>query len=99
MWNAQSTLTEHDFVSSFIKGLKGELRSMVKTMMPATVKQVVEKARFQELALEAIFRNYELQPNGSIESIQQIEGASKAVNYVEQEFKEKLELDRAVVTL
>lgn len=67
-------------------------------MMPATMKQVVEKARFQELALEAIFRKHELQPNGSTETSQQIEGAFKATNHVEQEFEEKLKFDRPVVT-
>jgi len=38
MWNAQPTLIDQHFVSSFISGLKDELRSMVKIMMPTTVR-------------------------------------------------------------
>lgn len=45
-------LSQH-FVSSFFSGLKDELRSMVKMMMPTTVRQAAEKARLQELTLEA----------------------------------------------
>ena len=46
MSNAQPTLTNQYFVSSFIRGLKDELRSVVKMMMPTTVRQAIEKARF-----------------------------------------------------
>lgn len=56
MWNAQPTLTDQYFVSSFISGLKDELRSMVKMMMPTTVRQAIEKARLQELTLEVVFK-------------------------------------------
>jgi len=56
MWNAQPTLTDQYFVSSFISGLKDELRSMVKMMMLMTIRQVAEKARLQKLTLEAIFK-------------------------------------------
>ena len=94
----QPSLTEWYFVSSFISGLKDELRSIVKKMMPATVKQVAKKTRFQERALKAIFRKQGLQPNEFTESSQQIKGVSKAANYAQQEFEEKLELDQPVVT-
>ena len=94
----QPTLTERYFVSNFISGLKDELRLMVKMMMPATVKEAAEKARLQELALEAIFRKHGLQPNESMESSKQIEGASKVANYDQQESKKNLELDRPIIT-
>ena len=45
MWNMQPTLTDKYFVPSFISGLKDELRSMVKMMMPTIVRQVAKKAR------------------------------------------------------
>ena len=61
MLNAQPALTEQYFVSSFISNLKDQLRPMVKMMQIATVKQVAEKARLQELALEAIFRKHKIQ--------------------------------------
>ena len=35
IWNVQPTLTYHYFVSSFISGLKDELRPIVKMMQPA----------------------------------------------------------------
>ena len=57
MWNAQPSLIEQYFVSSFISGLKDELRSMVKMMMPSTIRQAAKNARLQELTLEAIYRN------------------------------------------
>ena len=43
-------------MSSFISGLKDELRSMVKIMVPTMVRQATEKARLQELTLEAIYK-------------------------------------------
>ena len=61
-------------------------------MIPATVKEATEKARLQELTLEAIFKKHGLQPNGSTKSSKQIEGASKAANYDQQESEENLEL-------
>jgi len=54
-------LTEQYFVSTFISGLKDELRPTVKLMQPATIKQAAEKARLQELAMEAIFRKHKIQ--------------------------------------
>ena len=66
MLNSQPILTDHYFVSSFISGLKDELRPIVKMMQFATDKQAAEKAKLQELTLEAIFNNYtiatEIQP-------------------------------------
>lgn len=62
MLNSHPTLTEAFFVSRLISGLNEELWSMVKMMYPVTVKQAAEKARLQELALEAIFRKHKLQP-------------------------------------
>ena len=56
LWTIQPHLTEQYFVSNFVSGLKGELRSMVKMMLLASVRQAAEKARLQELTLEAIFR-------------------------------------------
>lgn len=98
MWGAQPTLTEHYFASRFVSGLKDKLKLTVKMMMPANMKEAAEKTRLQELALEAIFKKHGLQPNGSTESSQQIEGASKAASYDQQESKENLELDQPVVT-
>ena len=86
------------FLSRFVSGLKDKLRLMVKMMMPAIGKEAAKKARFQELALESIFRKHELYPNKSTEGRQQIEGASKAANHVEHESEEKLELDWPIVT-
>ena len=55
MWNAQPYLTKQYFASNFVNGLRGELWSMVKIMLPTTVRQAAEKAKLQELTLEAIF--------------------------------------------
>lgn len=43
-------------MSRFISRLKDEVRSMVKMMMPTTVRQVTEMARLQELTLEVIYK-------------------------------------------
>ena len=43
-------------MSGFISDLKDELKSMVKMTMPTTVREAAEKARLQELTLEAIFK-------------------------------------------
>jgi len=50
------------------------------------------------LAPEAIYRKHGLPPKNHLKSSQQIERPAKATNQVEQESKEKLELDRPVVT-
>ena len=60
MMNAYPALTENYFVPSFISRLNDELRPIVKMMQPVTVKQVVEKARLQEMALEAIFKRHQI---------------------------------------
>lgn len=56
IWMAQPSLTEPYFVSSFFSGWKDELRSMVKMMMPSSVKQAAENTRLQELTLKAIVK-------------------------------------------
>jgi len=61
MFNFRPTLNESYFVLRFINGLNNELRPIVKMMHHAMVKQAVEKARPQELALETIFRKHGLQ--------------------------------------
>ena len=38
LWTVHPHLTEQYFVSNFVSGLKGELRSMVKMMLPASVR-------------------------------------------------------------
>ena len=38
MWNAQPCLIEQYFVSNFVSNLRGELRSIVKMMLPTTVR-------------------------------------------------------------
>ncbi|XP_052201138.1 uncharacterized protein LOC127807380 [Diospyros lotus] len=53
---AHPSLSETYFVSSFISGLKDDMRSVVKMLAPATVKQAAEKARLQELTWEAVFK-------------------------------------------
>ena len=68
MLNSHPTLIESCFVSNFIRGLKDELRSIVKMMRLATVKQAAEKARLQELALEAIYRKHNLPPKSYLKS-------------------------------
>ena len=65
MWSAQLTLMEHYFVSSFISGLKDDMRPMVMMMMPTTVKQATEEARLQELTLEVIFKKHKVVPRTS----------------------------------
>ena len=55
IWNAQPYLTKQYFISNFVSGLKGELQSMVKMMLPTIMRQATEKAKLQELTLEAIF--------------------------------------------
>ena len=45
-------------MSSFINRLNDELRPTIKILQLATIKQVVEKAQLQELALEAIFKKH-----------------------------------------
>ena len=62
MFNFRPTLNESYFVLRFINGLNNELRPTVKMMHPATIKRVAEKARLQELVMEAIFRKHGLQP-------------------------------------
>ena len=98
MFNFHPTLNKSYFVSNFIRGLKDELRFTVKMMSTAMVKQVTEKARLQELALEAICRKHGLQPRSSSISSQQIESTSMAANQVMQESEEKSEVDQSVVT-
>jgi len=62
----QPRLTKQYLVSSFIRGLNEELRLMMKMMMQTSVRQAAEKARLQELTLEAIYNKYtiatEIQP-------------------------------------
>ena len=60
MMNAHPTLTEDYFISSFINGLNDELRVVVKMMQHVTIKQAIEKARLQEMALEAIFKRHHI---------------------------------------
>jgi len=79
MWNSQPTLTEQYFVTSFISGLKDELRPVIKMMMPSTVKQAADKARLQELALEAIFKKHNVLPSPSPPTSQPMGGNSWAV--------------------
>ena len=78
MWRSQPTLMEHYFVSSFISGLKDELRPIVKMMQPATVRQAAEKARLQELALEAIFKKHKVLLEQSPSTSQLLGGNSRA---------------------
>lgn len=46
-------LNETHFLSSFIRALKEEIRFVVKLFKPTTMKVAIEKARMQELAIEA----------------------------------------------
>ena len=62
----QPGLTEQYLVSIFISGLREELRSMVKIMTPTFVKQAMERARLQELTLEAIFKKHKIPYKPSI---------------------------------
>ena len=62
MLNSHPTMNESHFVLKFINGLNDSLRPMVKMMCPATVQTAAEKARLQELALEAIYRKHRLSP-------------------------------------
>jgi len=74
MMNAHPTLTENYIVSSFINGLNEELRPMVKMMQPATVKQVADKARLEEMALEATFKRHHITGKIQPSTSQQLEG-------------------------
>jgi len=74
LWTSQSSLTKPYFVSNFISGLKDELRPMVKMMMPIMMKQVAEKAKLQELTLEAIFKKHGMPPSNNPPTSQQVEG-------------------------
>lgn len=56
----QPGLIEQYLESSFISGLKEELRPMVKMMTPSLVRQATEKARLQEMTLEAIFKKHNI---------------------------------------
>ena len=80
MWSSQPALTEHYFVSTFISGLKDELRLMVKMIQPVTMKQVVEKAKLQELALEAIFNKNTIATITQPSFYQPLEGNKVNVN-------------------
>lgn len=96
--NSHLTLNESHFVLKFINGLNDELRLMVKMMRPTMVHAAVEKARLQELALEAIYRKHGLPPKSFLKSNQQIERDYNAANPIEHGFEEKSELDRPIVT-
>ena len=54
-----------------------ELRPTVKMMQPATIKQAVENARLQALALEAIFRKHKIISENPPSTSQQSEGKSQ----------------------
>ena len=62
---ARPTLIEAYFVSSFISGLNEELRPTVKMLQPVTVKQAAEKAKLQELTVEAIFKKHQIPYKGN----------------------------------
>ena len=53
---AHPGLSEAYFVSSFISGLKDDLRSVVKMLAPTIVKQAAEKARLQKQTWEVVFK-------------------------------------------
>ena len=48
------------FISSFISGLRDDLRSVVKMLGPESVRQAAEKARLQEVTWEAVFKKLEV---------------------------------------
>ena len=49
-------LTEQYFVSSFISGLKEELKPMVRLMKPQNLLDVFEVAQLQEQSLNMLFK-------------------------------------------
>lgn len=50
------SLSEQYFVSSFLSGLKEELKPMVRLMKPQTLLEAFEVAQLQEQSLEVLFR-------------------------------------------
>ena len=81
-------LNESYFVSRFTNGLNVTLRLMVNTFYPMMVEQAVEKARLQELALEAIYRKHGLPLKSFLKSSQQDKGNSMATLSLQQEVNE-----------
>ena len=75
----QPGLTEQYLVSSFISGLREELRPMVKMMTPTFVRQAAEKARLQEVTLEAIFKKHEIPYKPSLLVGQYWSGSSRSL--------------------
>ncbi|XP_017221614.1 uncharacterized protein LOC108198371 [Daucus carota subsp. sativus] len=56
-------LGEGYFVSSFISGLKIELKPMVRLMKPQTLMHAIEVAQFQEQTIEVILKKHESKKN------------------------------------
>ena len=54
-----SSLGEGYFMTSFIYGLKGELKPMVRLMKPQTLMHAIEVAQFQEQTIEVILKKHE----------------------------------------
>lgn len=61
---AHPSLPESYFVSSFISGLRDDLRFVVKMLGPVSVRQAAKKARLQEVTWEAVFKKNRPWPQG-----------------------------------
>ena len=74
-------LTVAYFVSSFLSVLGEDLRPMVKMIRPRTVEQVVERAKLQEMVVEALLKKQRVQQQRTVHSGNwQQGGNSKGVN-------------------
>ena len=56
MWNP--TLNESHFLSSFIGGLKEEIKFLVKMFKPTSLSFAIQQARMQEKAIEAALKKH-----------------------------------------
>lgn len=83
---AHLMLDEPYSVSSFISGLNEELRPVVTIKEPTTINRAAEKAKLQELALEAIFKKQRMVTRGLNTSNPQVGsgGGFKATSSVPQ---------------
>jgi len=65
MLNKNPYLNEEYFVSSFIGGLKDELRLAVQVLQPKTVQEAAEGAVLQEMMFEALLKKQKIQSKGT----------------------------------
>lgn len=72
-------LGEGYFVSSFISGLKNELKPMVRLMKPKSLLDAMEIAQFQEQTIEVLTKKHEIKKSVNMSWIKAVGGEEKRI--------------------